>query len=249
RYGMRELLNSTSRRVEYDLGNDLFQHVVRLDAAYFARAPTGDLMSRLTNDLSAVRMAAGPAYMYLVNTFVGTAISLSFMVWISPRLTLLTMIPMLLLPPVTVGFGRIIHRRFERIQEQLARLSTLAQENLSGMRIVKAYVQEKDQTERFGALSEEYLRRNMGLAKVSGLFHPLLTLLSGLAIVLAFLFGGRAAMQGQISVGDFVAFSLYLGALTWPMIALGWVVNLFQRGAASTGRSTRVVAREAHVQA
>jgi ATP-binding cassette, subfamily B, multidrug efflux pump len=248
RFGMRELLNGTSRRVEYDLGNDLFRHIVRLDAGYYSRTPTGDLMSRMTNDLSAVRMAAGPAYMYLANTLVGTAISLSFMVWISPRLTLLTMIPMLALPPVTVGFGRIIHRRFEKIQEQLSRLSTLAQENLAGMRIVKAYVQEKDQTARFAGLSEEYLERNMELAKVSGLFHPLLTLLSGLAIVLAFLLGGRAAMRGEISIGDFVAFSLYLGALTWPMIALGWVVNLFQRGAASMGRINRVLAIEPAIQ-
>lgn len=248
RYGMRELLNGTSRRVEYDLGNDLFRHLVRLDAAYFNRTPTGDLMSRMTNDLSAVRMAAGPAYMYLANTAVGTAISLSFMVWISPRLTLLTMIPMLALPPVTIGFGRVIHRRFEKIQEQLSRLSTLAQENLAGMRIVKAYVQEGDQTERFAVLSKGYLDRNMELAKVSGLFHPLLTLLSGLAIVLAFLIGGRMAMRGEISVGDFVAFSLYLGALTWPMIALGWVVNLFQRGAASMGRINRVLATEPAIQ-
>ena len=248
RFGMRELLNGTSRRVEYDLGNDLFRHIVRLDAAYFARTPTGDLMSRMTNDLSAVRMAAGPAYMYLANTVVGTAISLSFMIWISPRLTLLTMIPMLALPPVTIGFGRIIHHRFEKIQEQLSRLSTLAQENLAGMRIVKAYVQERDQTERFAAMSDEYLNRNMELAKVSGLFHPLLTLLSGLAIVFAFLLGGRMAMQGEISVGDFVAFSLYLGALTWPMIALGWVVNLFQRGAASMGRINRVFATEALIR-
>jgi ATP-binding cassette subfamily B multidrug efflux pump len=242
RFGMRELLNGTSRRVEYDLGNDLFQHIVRLDAAYYTRTPTGDLMSRMTNDLSAVRMAAGPAYMYLANTIVGTAISLSFMVWISPRLTLLTMLPMLLLPPVTVGVGRIMHRRFESIQEQLSLISTHAQENLAGMRIVKAYVQERDQTNRFAGLSQEYLHRNMELAKVSGLFHPLLTLLSGLAIVLAFLLGGRAAMRGEISIGDFVAFSLYLGALTWPMIALGWVVNLFQRGAASMARINRVLA-------
>ena len=247
RFGMRQLLNGTSRRVEYELGNDLFRHLVRLDAGYFGRTPTGDLMSRMTNDLSAVRMAAGPAYMYLANTIVGTAISLSFMVWISPRLTLVAVIPMLLLPPVTVGFGRIIHRRFERIQEQFSHLSTLAQENLAGMRIVKAYVQEEDQTRRFAAVSNEYLERNVALARVSGLFHPLLTMISGLAIVLAFLFGGRMAMRGEISIGDFVAFSLYLGALTWPMIALGWVINLFQRGAASMARINRVLDTKAEV--
>lgn len=248
RFGMRLLLNGTSRRVEYDLGNDLFRHIVRLDAAYYARTPTGDLMSRMTNDLSAVRMAAGPAYMYLANTIAGTVIALSVMVWISPRLTLLAMIPMLALPPVTLGFGRLIHRRFEQIQEQFSLISTSAQENLAGMRIVKAYVQERDQTERFADLSREYLHRNMSLARVSGLFHPLLTLLSGLAIVSAFLLGGGMAMRGEISIGDFVAFTLYLGALTWPMIALGWVVNLFQRGAASMGRINRVLATEPSVK-
>jgi ATP-binding cassette subfamily B protein len=240
RYGMRELLNGVSRRVEYDLGNDLFRHLVRLDASFYGRTPTGDIMSRMTNDLAAVRMAAGPAYMYLVNTFVGTVIALALMIWIDPWLTLVSMVPMVALPPVTVGFGSVIHRRFEGIQEQLSRLSTMAQENLSGIRIVKAYGREGEQAERFRGLSEEYLERSMGLARVSGLFHPLLGLISGFAMVVALLVGGRAVMRGSITVGDFVAFTLYLGMLTWPMIALGWVVSLFQRGAASMGRINRI---------
>jgi ATP-binding cassette subfamily B protein len=240
RFGMRELLNGVSRRVEYDLGNDLFRHLVRLDASFYGRTPTGDIMSRMTNDLAAVRMAAGPAYMYLVNTFVGTVIALALMIWIDPWLTLVSMVPMVALPPVTVGFGSVIHRRFEGIQEQLSRLSTMAQENLSGIRIVKAYGREGQQSERFRGLSEEYLERNMGLARVSGLFHPLLGLISGFAMVVALLVGGRAVMRGSITVGDFVAFTLYLGMLSWPMIALGWVVSLFQRGAASMGRINRI---------
>lgn len=248
RFGMRELLNGTSRKVEFELGNDLFRHLVRLDSAFFAATPTGDLMSRMTNDLSAVRMAAGPAYMYLVNTAVGTAISLSFMIWIDPWLTLVSMLPMLVLPPVTVGFGNLIHHRFERIQEQFSTLSTMVQENLSGVRIVQAYRQEAAQTERFRELASDYLDRNMGLVRVSGLFHPLLSLLSGFAVVIAFLVGGRAVMRGSISVGDFVAFTLYLGNLIWPMIALGWVVNLFQRGAASMRRINRVMRTEPTVR-
>jgi ATP-binding cassette subfamily B protein len=244
RYGMRDLLNGVSRRVEFDLGNDLFHHLLRLDAPFYGRTPTGDIMSRMTNDLSAVRMAAGPAYMYLVNTLVGTIIALSMMIWIDPWLTLVSIVPMLALPPVTVGFGRIIHRRFERIQEQFASLSTMAQENLSGIRIVKAYGRESQQVERIRRGSEEYLERNMGLARVSGLFHPLLALFSGFAMVIALLVGGRAVIQGTISVGDFVAFTLYLGMLSWPMIALGWVVNLFQRGAASMARINRIFAEE-----
>jgi ATP-binding cassette subfamily B protein len=189
-------------------------------------------------------MAAGPAYMYLLNTLVGTIIALSMMIWIDPWLTLVSVLPMLALPPVTVGFGRIIHQRFEKIQEQFAALSTMAQENLSGIRIVKAYGREGEQVERIRRGSEEYLERNMGLARVSGLFHPLLGLFSGFAMVVALLVGGRAVIGGAISVGDFVAFTLYLGMLSWPMIALGWVVNLFQRGAASMARINRILAEE-----
>ncbi len=244
RYGMRELLNGISRRVELDLRDDLFRHLLRLDAAFYSGIPTGDLMSRATNDIQAVRMVAGPAYMYLANTFAGTLFMLTLMLWISPSLTAIALVPLLALPPVTIGFGRVIHRRFERIQEQFATLSTAVQENLSGIRIVKAYSQEAPQTARFNALSENYLRGNLDLARVSGLFHPILGLLSGLGLVIILWFGGRSVMQGEITIGDFVAFTLYLGMLSWPMIALGWVVNLFQRGAASMGRLNQIFATE-----
>ncbi len=244
RYGMRELLNGISRRVEFDLRNDFFSHLLKLDAPFYGSVPTGEIMSRATNDIQAVRMVAGPAYMYLVNTVVVSVLALSLMVWIDPFLTLMALIPMIALPPVTLGFGTLIHERFERIQEQFGDLSTMAQENLAGVRIVKAYGQEAAQTEQFRALSEDYLHRNLRLVRVSGLFHPLLALLSGLAAVSVLLIGGRAVMNGDITVGDFVAFILYLGMLTWPMIALGWVVNLFQRGAASMGRINRIMATE-----
>jgi ATP-binding cassette subfamily B protein len=166
------------------------------------------------------------------------------MVWIDPWLTLYAMVPMLALPPVTIAFGELIHQRFEKIQAQFSTVSTMAQENLAGMRIVKAYGREEQQTHRFRDLSKEYLDLNMHLARVSGLFHPLLGLLSGFAMVVALLVGGRAVMRGQITIGDFVAFTLYLGMLSWPMIALGWVVNLYQRGAASMGRINRIMALE-----
>jgi ATP-binding cassette subfamily B protein len=205
RYGMRELLNGVSRRVEFDLANDFFRHLLRLDAGFYGRTPTGDIMSRATNDISAVRMVAGPAYMYLINTLVGTVFSLTLMVWIDPWLTLWSMIPMLALPPATVAFGDLIHQRFEKIQEQYSRLSTMAQENLSGVRIVKAYGREGQQSERFRDLSAEYLRLNVHLARVSGLFHPLLGLLSGFAMLVALLIGGRGVIRGEISTGDFVA--------------------------------------------
>jgi ATP-binding cassette, subfamily B, multidrug efflux pump len=242
RYWMRELLNGVSRRVEFDLANDFFGHLLRLDSAFFGRNTTGDIMSRATNDISAIRMVAGPAYMYLVNTMVGTIFAITLMVWINPWLTLFSMIPMLALAPVTLLFGELIHRRFEKIQEQYATVSTMVQENLAGVRIVKAYGRERQQADRFSDLSAEYLRLNMQLARVSGVFHPLLGLLSGFAMVIALLIGGRAVMEGQMTVGDFVAFMLYLGMLSWPMIALGWVVNLFQRGAASMARINRILA-------
>ncbi|HEV2129882.1 MAG TPA: ABC transporter ATP-binding protein [Longimicrobiaceae bacterium] len=241
RYGMRELLNGISRRVEYDLRNDFFRHLLRLDAPFYNGMQTGEIMSRATNDIQAVRMAAGPAYMYLVNTIAVSIFALTLMVWISPRLTLLALVPMILLPPVTIFFGNVIHTRFERIQEQFGALSTMVQENLAGIRIVQAYGQERPQTQHFQALSEDYLQRNMGLARISGLFYPVLTLLAGLGMVIVLWLGGIAIVRGEITVGEFIAFGLYLGMLTWPMIALGWVVNLFQRGAASMGRINRIL--------
>lgn len=241
KFGMRELLNGLSRRVECDLRMDFFRHLLRLDAGFHSRNRTGDVMSLATNDTLAVRMAAGPAIMYLVNTSVVFVFCLVLMVWISPRLTGLALLPMLALPPAVLGFGRIIHRRFERIQEQFATVSTAAQENLTGVRIVRAYRQEADQARTFSELNREYQERNMGLVRASGLFHPTLGLLSGIAMILVLWLGGSEVVAGRISVGQFVAFGFYVGLLTWPLIALGWVVNLFQRGEASMGRLNRVL--------
>jgi ATP-binding cassette subfamily B protein len=241
RYGMREILNGVSRKVELDLRDDFFARLLRLDAGFYARHPTGDIMSRATSDIAAVRMVAGPAYMYLVNTIVFAIFALTRMVWIDAWMTAATLLPMLLLPPVTIWFGKVIHDRFEKIQEQQGVLSTMAQENLAGQRIVKAYGQEEYQSRRFRDISHDYLQRNVELARTSGLFYPSLGLLSGLAMVMALWIGGRAIMAGDITNGEFVVFILYLGMLTWPMIALGWVVNLFQRGAASMGRVSRIL--------
>ena len=249
KFGMREILNGTSRRVEADLRNDFFRHLLRLDASFFGDTRTGDLMSRATNDTLAVRMAAGPALMYAVNTTVSFAFSLALMVWISPRLTMVALIPMISLPPIVLWFGKIIHRKFEEIQEQFSTLSTMVQENLTGLRIVRAYVQEKDQERQFDDLNVDYMRRNLSLVKASGLFHPLLMLVSGLAMTIALWYGGLQVMAGRITIGDFVAFSFYLALLTWPMIALGWVVSLFQRGAASMGRLNRILERSPRIQA
>ncbi|HSM61961.1 MAG TPA: ABC transporter ATP-binding protein [Longimicrobiales bacterium] len=249
RYGMRELLNSISRRMETDLRNDFFRHLLRLDATFYGTVRTGDLMSRATNDTQAVRMAVGPAVMYTVNTAVSFAFALALMLVISPRLTAFAMIPMVILPPVVLGFGRVIHRKFEEIQEQFSTLSTMVQENLTGVRIVRAYTQEDEQAEQFDALNGEYRRRNMALALSAGAFHPVLGLIAGLAMVLVLWLGGLEVIAGRITVGAFVAFGFYLTLLIWPMIALGWVVNLFQRGAASMGRLNRILRAEPAVAA
>jgi len=248
KFGMRQIMNSTSRRIECDLRDDLFRHLLGLDASFFGTTRTGDLMSRATNDTLAVRMATGPAVMYAVNTVVSFVFSLTLMLWISPRLTMVALIPMLVLPPIVIGFGRIIHHRFEEIQEQLAALSTMVQENLTGLRIVRAYVQEEEQEEQFDRLNADYMSRNMGLVKASGLFFPLLMLVAGVAMVVVLWYGGIQVMEGRITIGDFVAFNFYLALLTWPMIALGWVVNLFQRGAASMGRLNQILQTEARVK-
>ena len=248
RYGMRELLNGISRRVETDLRDDFFQHLLRLDQSFYGATRTGDLMSRATNDTLAVRAAAGPAIMYTVNTLVGFAFALTLMVLISPRLTAIILGPMLLLPPVVLGFGRVIHKRFERIQEQFSALSTFAQENLTGVRIVRAYTREEEQARRFDEHNERYRADNMRLTITAGAFHPVLSLLSGFGMALVTWLGALEVIAGRMSVGDFVAFGFYVMLLVWPMIALGWVVNLYQRGAASMGRINAIMRAEPAVQ-
>ena len=249
RYGMRELLNGISRRMEADLRNDFFGHLLRLDPAFYGRVRTGDLMSHATNDTLAVRMAVGPAVMYTVNTAVTFALTLSLMLWMSPRLTMYAVLPLLALPPIMIRFGRVIHERFQRIQEQFSSLSTFVQENITGVRIVRAYGQEADQARRFDAFNEDYRSRNMRLVVSTGAFRPLLMLLAGISMVVVTWLGGLEVIAGRITVGDFVAFTFYLTLLVWPMIALGWVVNLYQRGAASMGRINKILRTEPAVSA
>jgi ATP-binding cassette, subfamily B, multidrug efflux pump len=244
RFGMRLLLNAASRRIEADLRDVFFSHLIRLDAAFFGATRTGDLMSRATNDLQAVRQAIGPGVMYLVNTIVGTAAALFFMLRYSPGLTAVALVPVALLPIAMKYFGRVIHQKAERIQEHLGVLSSMVQENLSGVRIVRAYGQEAAQAAEFQLLNREYMDRNMSLARTSAVFHPILSILTGLGLLAVIWFGGLEVMAGSISRGEFVAFIFYLAMLSWPMIALGWVINLFQRGAASMRRINTILARQ-----
>jgi ATP-binding cassette subfamily B multidrug efflux pump len=241
RYWMRELLNGVSRWIEYDLRNDLFRHLERLDATYYSSVRTGDLMARLTNDLSAVRQAVGPAIMYLANTIAGGAFAIAFMLHISPALTVVAALPMTLLPILGLLLGRHIHSRFESVQAHFSDLTTMAQENLAGVRIVRAFRQEDAEEARFATLNDEYLEKNMKLTRLYGIMQPGFSIFAGLGMVAVVGFGGSLVLRGTISVGRYVAFGLYLGMLTWPLIALGWVINLFQRGAASMARLLEVL--------
>ncbi|NBW64774.1 ABC transporter ATP-binding protein, partial [bacterium] len=240
RFWMREILNGVSRRIEKDLRDDLFVHLATLDARWYNRTRTGEIMARLTNDLGAVRMAAGPAIMYLTNTVFGGVVALVFMARISGRLTVLALLPMVFLPIVMLKLGRAVHDRFESVQSHFGTLTTLVQEHLSGVRIVRAYRQEAAESARFDASSAEYVRRNLQLANLYGIMSPSLTTLAGLGAAAVLGIGGAQVIAGKMSVGAFVAFGLYLSNLTWPLIALGWVTNLFQRGEASMARLNEI---------
>jgi ATP-binding cassette subfamily B protein len=236
RFVMRLLLNGLSRRIETDLRRDIYAQLTTLDPSWFARWRTGDLMARLTNDLSAVRMAAGPAVMYFANTVAGGLFALVMMLRISPLLTGAALLPMLGLPLLMLRLGKRVHDRFEAVQTQFSHLSTRAQENLSGVRVVRAYRQEASEIARFDALGDGYLTANVRLAKLNGLMTPGFGLLAGLGGAVTIGVGGQLLIDSSITVGGFVAFGIYLAMLTWPLIALGWTTNLFQRGAASMTR-------------
>jgi ATP-binding cassette subfamily B protein len=244
RFGMRQCVNSGSRRVETDLRNDLFAHLLRQDPAFFARFPTGDIMARATNDLTSLRMVAGPALMYLFDTAVRALLVVPAMLRISPTLTLLALLPMIGLPLVMVFLGRLIHNRSLAIQALFGVITNHVHEHLSGVRIVRAYRQEVAERAHFDRLNDDYLGRNLALAYAQGAFHPLLALLGGLGGVAVLAVGGRQVIAGTVSPGAFVAFGVYLMMLVWPLIALGWAISLVQRGAASMQRISELFRQE-----
>ena len=240
----RRILIGASRDIEYDMRNDFFAHLETLPLAYYQAHRTGDLMSRATNDLNAVRMMIGPAIMYSANTLLTFAVALSVMVKIDARLALWSLIP---LPFVSISvklFGSAIHKRFERIQAQLSEVSAVAQEALSGVRVVRAYRQEEAELERFRVSIDEYLRRNRRLILLQGFFFPSMGFFLGLGALVVVWLGSREVIAGRITVGQFVAFNAYLTMLSWPMIAFGWVTNMLQRGMASWKRMIEVLETE-----
>ena len=236
-----------SRVIEFDLRNDLFAHLERLPHSYYQRNRTGDIMARATNDLNAVRMLLGPAIMYSANTLVFTAGALSFMLAISPRLTVIAFLPLPVASILIQHFGRRIHQRFERIQAMFSDISARAQENFSGARVIRAYVQEQAEISAFETANQEYIRRSLGLVRLMGMLWPTLELMLGAAVVIVLWVGGREVLQHRMNLGDFVAFNTYMVQLTWPVIALGWVINIFQRGTASLIRINEILQAEPEI--
>ena len=240
-YWMRVIIIGISRDIEYDLRNDLFAHLVRLSPDYYGRTRTGDIMARATNDLNAVRMMLGPGVMYWFETSLTFALAIAVMLRFDWRLALYAVLPAPAVSAAVILFGRAIHERFEKIQAMFSDISSRVQENLSGVRMIRAFVQERAEMRRFEELNRRYIAQNLRLVRIQGLFQPLLEVLIGCTFLVVLWTGGRDVLRGRISIGSFVMFNTYMGTLVWPMIALGWVVNLMQRGGASLSRINQIL--------
>jgi ATP-binding cassette, subfamily B, multidrug efflux pump len=237
---MRKIMIGVSRYLEYDLRNALFAHFLSLSRRYYQDHKTGDLMSRATNDMNAVRMLLGPGIMYSVNTIIGIIVVLFFMLRINRMLTLFALVTIPVVSLAVRYFGAKIHQRFEKIQAAFSEMSARVQENLAGVRVIRAFTQEEAEIEEFKRLNQEFVGKNLQLIRTWGMFYPMLGTLFGVGGVFVLWFGGREVMAGHITLGDFVAFNAYLGMLAWPMIALGWVINIMERGSASMGRINEI---------
>src|SRR5437763_350063 len=244
----RWIVIGVSREIECDLRNDLVRHLEGLSYSFYQRTRTGDVMARATNDLNAVRMLLGPAIMYSANTLVFTAGALIFMFAISPKLTLYAFLPLPVVSIVIQYFGKRIHERFERIQAMFSDISARAQENFSGVRVIRAYGQEQAEIAGFETSNREYIARSLKLVRLMGMLWPTLETMLGLAIVLMLWLGGREVLLGRISVGAFTAFNTYLVQLTWQVIALGWVINIFSRGTASLAPIHQLMTEQPEIQ-
>ena len=238
---MRRIIIGASREIEYDIRNAFFTRLQQMPLGYYQARRTGDLMSRATNDLNAVRMMIGPAVMYSASTILVFAVAIVLMTSIDPRLTLIALIPLPMVSISVMYFGSAIHKRFEAIQAQLSDLSAVVQEALAGVRVVRAYTQERHEIARFSAANDEYIKRNRVLIRLQGMFYPSMTLFLGFGALLVLWIGSREVIRGRITLGAFVAFNSYLVMLSWPMIAFGWVTNMLQRGMASWKRMLEIM--------
>jgi ATP-binding cassette subfamily B protein len=240
RFFWRVLIIGNSFQIEKSLRQDFYNHLLKLSQNFFNRSKTGDLMAYATNDLNAVRMLFGIGLIAAMDIVLMTVASFSFMVSINWRLTLLAIIPMPFLTLTIRHFGKKMHKRFANVQQSFATLSGRVQESISGIRIVKAFVQENTELDKIDEVSHDFVKQNMALAKIAGVFHPFMGFVISTSIVITLYFGGRAAIRGDITIGGFIAFFQYLGMLVWPMIAIGWIVDMYQRGTASLKRLNEI---------
>src|SRR5947209_12850315 len=240
----RSTVNRVSRFLEYELRNDAFQHLQRLDQPFYLEMHTGDLMARLTNDLNQVRQFVGMGLINLLSTGIMLIVVAVLMVLINWKLALVAFAVLPFVSLTMVIVGRTLQRRFRAVQDQFGQLSTHAQENFSGIRVIKAFVQEDHEIDAFARANEEYVRRNLSYVRLSGVMWPLMFFVMGVALALVLWIGGTETARGEITIGEFVQFNAYLAMLTWPMISLGWVINMYQQGAASMGRVMEVMNRQ-----
>ncbi|RMG27153.1 MAG: ABC transporter ATP-binding protein [Bacteroidetes bacterium] len=244
----RQTLIVMSRLVEYDLRNDLYQHFQEMSLSFYRRNRTGDLMARLTEDVSRVRMYLGPGIMYTINTISLAIVVVTTMLMVNPELTFYTLLPLPILSYLIYYVESIIQNRSERIQRQLSRLTTFAQEIFSGIRVVKAYVKEEESAQKFEEESEVYKQKSLHLARVDAIFYPLVVMLVGLSTILAVWIGGESVIAGRLSIGNIAEFIIYINILTWPIVAIGWVTTLIQRAAASQVRLNELLAQRNEIK-
>src|ERR1700733_5692432 len=248
-YITRQGIIGASREIEFDLRNDLFSNLERQAPVFYHTHRTGDIMARTTNDLNAVRQLLGPAIMYSANTLVFMAAALPFMYRISPKLTFFAFVPLPLASVIVQYFGSRIHRRFERIQAMFSDISAKAQENFSGARLIRAFAQEEAEIASFETANLEYIKRSLHLVRLMAMLWPTLEFVLGLSLMITLFVGGHQAVAHRITPGEFAAFFVYMVQLTWPMIAVGWVVNLFQRGTASIIRIDELLKQQPNITA
>jgi ATP-binding cassette subfamily B protein len=247
RFVMRRTIIWMSRHIEKDIRGELFSHLLKLNPSFYHQNRIGDLMARLTNDLEAVRQVVGPGYMYISDTIIKLVVSFGFMIYLSPRLTLYAAIPLFIIPFAVYLIGNRLHARSMKVQEKFSEITANAQENLSGIRVIKAYRQEANEIENFSGLSKVYIKLNMAFVKLQGVFIPSMRLISGLSYLIVFYIGGLEVINGQLQLGAIVAFFGYLSMILWPMIIIGWVTSLYQRGKASLSRINKILFTEPKV--
>ena len=248
RYLIRQTIIVVSREIEFDLRGDFWEHIQKLPLRYFQNNSTGNIMSHATNDINAVRMFIGPAVMYSIDTSIRLIIVVTIMISINFPLTIYALLPLPILSYGVYRVGKLIHEKYTKIQENFSQLTTRAQENFSGIRVIKSYVREENEIKRWSELSKEYLQKNMNLVRIQAIIMPILYMITGISIIVVIWIGGGKVINGEMNLGDITAFIVYLGILIWPMIAFGWVINIIQQGEASMKRLNKILNEPYEIQ-